>query len=305
MQGTRGEQTLLGEGLSNQPRHAAPNRMIEQLGRRCALVLLASMALAAVMGLMAWGPIVLSAQAHRYADNRVWLGIAGAANVWVNLAMFVVGAWGWRATRASRWPMELRIPWQLFQACAVVSAMLAALYHARPGDTLFVLAHVATASAFMMLTLGLLAERVHARFGSPALCILVLVGAALMGSALLLSSSRGGALDMRPLLLLEILPVLVIPAGALGLPGRSTQASDWIVILTLYAMAKLLESVDALILEASGWVSGHTLMHIALTATVGWMAYCAVRARAMPASAGSVPESGASSHRDTSLKTAG
>ncbi|MEQ1686858.1 MAG: hypothetical protein ABL916_24665 [Burkholderiaceae bacterium] len=275
--------------------------MIEQLGRRCALVMLASMTLAVTMGLMAWGPVELTASAHRYADERVWLGMAGAANVWVNAAMFAAGAWGWRATRASHWPLHLRTPWQLFQACAMVSAGAAALYHARPQDNLFVLTHVATASGFMMLTLGLLAERVHSGFGSHRVCFAVLCGIAVTGAAMLLAQAQAGHVDMRPLLLLEIIPVLVIPAGALSLPGRSTQVFDWVVVLTLYALAKVLETGDALVLEGSGWISGHTLMHLALTAAVGWMAYCAVRACAATDSGGK--RSGEVSHRDTSLNT--
>jgi hypothetical protein len=276
--------------------------MTEQLGRRCALVMLASMTVAVAMGLLAWGPVELSARAHQYADDRAWLGVAGAANIWVNAAMVAAGAWGWRATRGSRWPSHLRTPWQLFQLCAIVSAIAAALYHARPQDTLFVLAHIATASGFVMLTFGLLAERVHARFGSLAVCLVVLLGIALTGSAMLFAQSQGAGLDMRPLLLLEILPVLVIPAGALSLPGRSTEVFDWIVVLTLYALAKLFEIGDAVILEASGWISGHTLMHLALSATVGWMAYCAVLARTT-ATAHAAEESGEASHRDTSLNT--
>lgn len=267
--------------------------------------MLASMSLAALMGLMAWGPILLLPRAHEYADGRAWLGLPGAANVWVNLVMLAVGCWGWRATRASSWPRHLRTPWQLFHACAVVSSLLAALYHTWPGDSLFVATHAATAGGFMMLTLGMLAERVHSRFGSPPSCVLFLLGAALMAGAVLWVRSPGTPVDMRPLMLLEIIPVLVIPAGALSLPGRVTQALDWIVVLSLYALGKLLESADALILQASGWVSGHTLMHLALTAAVGWMAHCAVRARTAFTSSGSANESVDISHRETSLKTTG
>jgi hypothetical protein len=273
----------------------------EQLGRRCALVMLASMTVALAMGLLAWGPVELTAQAHRYADDRAWLGVAGAANVWVNAVMFAAGAWGWHATRNSRWPRHLRTPWQLFQLCAMVSAVASALYHARPQDALYVLTHVATASAFVMLTFGLLAERAHSRFGSFVVCLVVLLGTALTGSAILFAQARGAGLDMRPLLLLEIIPVLVIPAGALSLPGRFTGVFDWVVVLTLYALAKLLESGDAFILETSGWVSGHTLMHLALSSAVGWTAYCAVLARTAAASVSE--ESGVASQRDTSLNT--
>jgi hypothetical protein len=278
--------------------------MIEQLGRRCALILLVSMTLAAMMGLLAWGPVQLSPQAHQYADQRYWLGIPGAANVWVNLAMFAAGAWGWRATRASLWPAHLRAPWQLFHLCAMLSAAASGLYHARPGDSLFVLTHVFTAAGFMMLTLGLLAERVHSRFGSLVACALVLFGVAATGLVMLFGYSGQTGLDMRPLLFLEIIPVLVIPAGALSLPGRSTLALDWILVLTLYALAKLLESSDALVLEMSGWISGHTLMHLTLAAAVGKMAYCGALARAGTTTAASLAESEDRTQRDTSLNTA-
>lgn len=275
--------------------------MIEQLGRRCALVMLASMTLAVTMGLMAWGPVELTASAHRYADERAWFGMVGAANVWVNAVMFAAGAWGWYATRNSHWPLHLRTPWQLFQLCAMAAAGAAALYHARPHDSLFVFTHVTTASGFVMLTFGLLAERVHSRFGSLPVCLMVLAGIVSTGGAMLLAHAQGGHLDMRPLLLLEIIPVLVIPAGALSLPGRSTQVFDWVIVLTFYALAKLFETGDALVLEATGWISGHTLMHLALTAAVGWMAYCAALARSATDSAGE--RSGAASQRDTSLNT--
>ena len=265
--------------------------------------MLASMMLAAAMGLIAWGPILLTAQMHQYADNRSWFGLPGAANIWVNVVMFAAGAWGWKTTQASHWSTQLRTPWQLFQLCVMVSAVMSALYHASPGDCLFVLTHVFTASGFVMLTLGMLAERVHPRFGSPGLCWFVLLSVALTGGLMLLGRSPDAAVDMRPLLLLEIIPVLVIPAGALGLPGHFTHALDWVVVLTLYALAKLLETNDAFILEASGWVSGHTLMHLMLAAAAAWMAYCAVVARA--AARSSAEESDETNHRDTSLNTAG
>jgi len=279
--------------------------VIEQLGRRCALILLVSMTLAAMMGLLAWGPIPLSAQVHRYADQRSLLGVPGAANLWVNLVMFAAGAWGWRATRASRWPAQLRTPWQLFHLCAMLSALASGLYHSRTGDALIVLAHVFTAAGFMMLTLGMLAERVHSRFGSLVTCVFVLFGVAMTGLVALFGPSGQNGLDMRPMLLLEVIPVLVIPAGALSLPGRFTQAFDWVVVLTLYALAKLLESSDALVLEMSGWISGHTLMHLVLTTAVGRMAYCAALARAGVAIAASPAESEDRTQRDTSLNTAG
>lgn len=277
--------------------------MTEQLGRRCALVMLASMTLAATMGMVAWGPMLVAFDEHRYADERTWLGVPAAANVLVNLPMFALGAWGWRTTRSSGWPEALRRPWGWFHICAMLSAVLAGMYHANPGDVLFVLAHVCTACCFLALTLGALAERVHLNFGSRATCRAALLGPVLLGVAMLLGRLLYGELDLRPLLLLEIIPVLVIPAGALSLRGQWTRASDWLAVLLLYAVSKMFETGDAAILRATGGsLSGHTLMHLALGGAVGWMAYgAAVAGRvgaAIPA-----PDSPGSSQRETSLNT--
>ena len=279
------------------------NIMTEQLGRRYALVMLASMTLAATMGMVAWGPMLVDAEDHRYADERMWLGIPAAANVLVNLPMLLLGAWGWRTTQTSAWPEVLSVPWRLFQWCAMLSAVFASVYHASPGDTLFVLTHVCTACGFISLTLGALAERVHPRFGSRMACRLALAGAALLGAAMLIAQSFTGHLDMRPLLLLEIIPVLVIPAGAFSLPGTWTRAFDWIVVLMLYTFAKLLELGDSAVLNATGWVSGHTMMHLALAAAVGWMAYGAAESRRISA-APAGPRGAGESQRETSLNTA-
>jgi hypothetical protein len=275
--------------------------MTEQLGRRCALVMLVSLSLAAMMGVIAWGPILFTDAAHDYAGQRPWLGLADAANVLANAPMFFLGAWGWVATKASRWPAKLQAPWCLFHLFAMSSAVAAAVYHALPGDLLFVLSHVCMTSCFVVLTLGVLAERVDARFGTVGLCRLAILAVALAGCGMWIGRAAGGGLDMRPLILLQIIPVLLIPTGALGLPGSSTRAFDWIIVLALYAFAKLLEAGDETIFRATGWLSGHTLMHLALAAAVGWMGYCAALARAGARS--TRVAAGESSHRETSLNT--
>lgn len=186
----------------------------------------------------------------------MWLGLSGAVNVWDNAATFAAGAWGSQATRGSHFPVHLRTPWKISQLCVMVSAGAAAIYLTRRLDRTFVLTHVVMVSGFVMLRLGLLAERVHVRFGPLLVCFMVLLGFALAGGAVLLAQAQGGRVDMRPLLLLEIIPVLVIPAGALSLPGRSTHVFDWVVVLTLCALANLLETGDAFFLETTGWISG-------------------------------------------------
>lgn len=271
--------------------------MSEPLGRRCALTLLIALAVATVAGLIAWGPVLLEPTAHGYADTRAWGGLHNAANVLASLPLLAAAVWGSFATRDSRWSGELRRPWTAFHVCAGAAGAVAAAYHAAPGNAAFVLAHALTAAAFVFLTQGVLAERVHAGFGS----FRALVGAALLVTfactIVLLGAALGRGIDMRPLMLLEVMPLLLIPGGALWLPGAHTRASDWIIMLVAYGVAKAFDVADAAVLAATGWISGHGLMHLSLAAVAGWLAYCAASAR----SAAEAPDT----RRHTSLNTSG
>ena len=117
--------------------------MTEQLGRRCALVILAALTLATGVGLLAWGPVVLDASAHVYAGERRWLGLPNAINVLCNLPLLLAGLWGWHATRTSPWPPSVRLPWQGYFISVAGGALVAAVYHAAPGDAGYVVADAA------------------------------------------------------------------------------------------------------------------------------------------------------------------
>lgn len=266
--------------------------------RRCVLLLLAAMSVALVVGLLAWGPVPLVSDDHRFADSRRWFGVPNAMNVLVNLVVLLVGAWGWRATRRSHWPALLRQPWQGFHLGVMGGAVMASLYHLAPSPALYVLSHTAMATAFVLLCCGALSERVHLRFGSRRGVRQVLSLVLLLSLSVPLGAWLTGTVDLRPLLLLEWLPVLLIPTGAIGLPGRVTRTGDWLLMLSIYALAKLFELADDQVFQATGWLSGHTLMHLNLAAGAGWLAY---RASLSPARDASGP---APMQEHTSLNTA-
>ena len=97
-----------------------------------------------------------------------------------------------------------------------------------------------------------------------------------------------------------------MPSGALSLAGRFTTSADWLAMLGLYVMARLAGFADQWMFNASGALSGHTLMHLLLAAVIGWAAYCVgVRVRVAPRSRGSaLPSSAAEpTQRRTSLNT--
>lgn len=259
------------------------------------------MTLSIGMGLLAWGPIVLPQGAHSHADARTFAGMTHGVNVMLSLPMMLAGVWGWHALGGSPWPVAVRTPWRWFFGFVTLAAALAALYHLAPGDLGYLAAQAAAMCAFVMLLCGALAERVDARFGSARACCAVLATVAVAAAASALGSPSLGQMDLRPILLLQLLPVLLIPAGALGLPGVCTRRSDWMVMLGLYTLARVCDLGDAAVMRFTGAVSGHALMHLCLAGVAGWLAYraCAAVAPSAPA------ESEGLAQATTSLITSG
>ena len=76
-----------------------------------------------------------------------------------------------------------------------------------------------------------------------------------------------------------------------------TLALIGIIMLVAYGIAKGFDAADSAVLSATGWISGHGLMHLCLAAVAGWLAYCASSAR----SGADAPDT----RRQTSLNTSG
>jgi len=211
--------------------------------------------------------------------------------------MLLVSLWGWRVIARSGWPAAMLLPWRLSCLCAGVAAVCATGYHAAPGDALYLAAHISSAAAYVVLVMGFLAERVDARFGSSAACH---AGLALVALAGVVASL--GDTDIRPLLLLQLLPILLLPTGALKLTASHTRRRDWLLMLGLYTLARLLDVADEAVLRVSHQaISGHALMHLCLAG----MAACLVQ-RAARAGAGAGEEApNGTAQASTSLSTSG
>ncbi len=111
--------------------------MSQRLSRHGLLVML--VVLATSSWALSGDPVWVDAASHRCTDTRTWLGIPNASNVLVNVPLFWLAVWCWRATRAAAWPQSLRVPWQWFHRSAMVSALTSANYHAVPSAALFVI----------------------------------------------------------------------------------------------------------------------------------------------------------------------
>jgi hypothetical protein len=263
------------------------------------MVLLLAMMLAIAAGLMAGGAIVITPHDHVFAASRTRLGVPHAAHLLACLPMTAVAAWGWRSTRQSRWPDALRTPWLAFFATVLATAIAAVLYHLSPSDAALAVIHVCIAAATTTLTLAFMAERVDALFGRNEAVAGACAVAGCAGLWWFAGHWVGGPADLRALVFLECLPLLLVPAGAVGLPGEHTRATDWLAMLGLYVLARGAALADTLLDPGRRGIGGHALMLGLLAAMAAWAAYrIANGSRSRPAWVLSDP-----TQRSTSLNT--
>jgi len=231
------------------------------------------LALAAV----AWGvfapPLLQDQEYHRFADTRLFIGVANAADTLSNLAFLIVGGLGLAFLQRERTArhsagfassQELTAYWVFFAGVALTSVG-SAYYHMTPDDARLVWDRLPMTIAFMSLVAAVVSERVSVRIGAGLLWPLVLLG---LASVLYWRwSALAGFENLRPYLAVQYGSIAVVISVSLLYRSRYTHGWAIFVLAVAYAVAKVVEAYDRQIYEAGHWLSGHTLKH--LTAALG------------------------------------
>lgn len=238
------------------------------------------LAVAVLLGAALWlhGPIAQWDDYHAFADTRAWLGIPNAADVLSNLPFAAVGLWALLAFRHREPASATRPAWIALGAALLATAAGSAWYHWAPSDGPLVADRIPIAWACTAIVSALLAERGHRGFVAPGA---LAAGAAAAVGAVLYWHATG---DLRLYLFLQALPLLLVPALLLARirpvePGGLPDAAWW-QVLGCYLAAKIMEGLDARVLEAFGVVSGHTLKHLLAALGAALLVRAAIRARA-------------------------
>lgn len=221
--------------------------------------LLALIALVAVAALALHGPIVQWAGYHAFADDRPWAGVPHAWNVISNLPFALAGLWAWPKLR------EAGAAWRAFCAAIVATAFGSSVYHWQPNDLTLLVDRLPIAWACASLMCAFLSERIDPAWRSTRVvsCALVAASAAVAWWGI---GTVVGIGDLRPYVLVQFLPMLLIPAALLLRmrrdAGGGVPDGVWWAALALYAAAKGLEVADGAVLDVLHAVSGHSLKHL-------------------------------------------
>lgn len=201
--------------------------------------------------------------AHDFVDQRALWGVPHALDVLSNVPFAIAGLLGWLAVRRAPLSAAQRGCARLFFAGLVIVAVGSSIYHWTPDDFGLAIDRASMSIAFAgllgLLVTGLVSDR---------------AGAVTAGALLLLALASVAAWYATG----NVLPWAVVQFGGMPLllvaawksPREGALPVRWSLVLLAYALAKLLESNDALVYAATGeLLSGHSLKHV-VAAFAAW-----------------------------------
>jgi hypothetical protein len=219
------------------------------------------------------GPIVQLPHYHEFADQSMFLGVPHTADVLSNAGFAVVGVWGWFRLRPMRGHPAIQAGWpgyQLFLAGLVLTAVGSSFYHLAPDNARLLWDRLPIALACAGLLAAVRTESRCLANGKSTAAWLALFA---VGSvAWWYFTDQRGQGDLRPYLLLQALPLVLIPVWQSIYRADRADRIWFGLALLLYVFAKAAEIRDHELLTALGWVSGHTLKHLLATAAAALLA---------------------------------
>lgn len=212
------------------------------------------------------GPISQLPNYHDFADHTMHFGIAHFADVLSNIGFALIALWGWFRLSPASHHAGLKDGWagyRLFLIGLFLTAFGSSYYHLDPDNARLVWDRLPIALACGGLLAGVRGDALKAR--SDGLAAL-LAGAAIASVAWWYFTERAGVGDLRPYLLLQALPIVLIPLWQWIHDIQRVERWAFAGALLLYVTAKFAELYDHEIAAIFGVITGHTLKHFLATA---------------------------------------
>ena len=209
------------------------------------------------------GPVPQDAAYHRFIDSRSFWSVPNFLNVVSNITFFIVGVTGlYKIIIQNRLviQVDLRPAYLLIFAGAILVAFGSGYYHLSPDNMTLLWDRLPMTITFMALFSIVIGEFISLSLAKRVLWPLLIAGC--FSVLYWLFTELNGVGDLRAYILVQFLPILMMPVIFVCFKSRFTHHSGYWALFAAYAFAKLFEYYDAEIFNLSGIISGHTLKHI-------------------------------------------
>ena len=220
-------------------------------------------------------------QYHEFADQRMYFGIPNFFNIISSIPYMLVGLMGcWLVIKESKLAIikTMKHAYVLFFIGVSLICIGSGYYHLNPSNATLVWDRQPMALAFMAFFSVILAEYEYEKIAQRLFLPLILLG--LTSVIYWYWTETMGQGDLRLYLLVQFLPVLLIPVMLSLLSSRFTHGHYLWLIIGCYVLAKGLELADQFIFDALGFVSGHSLKHL-VSALAPYLFYQALKTRSI------------------------
>ena len=214
--------------------------------------------------LVSLGPIPQDISYHLFVDTRKIWSIPNFWNVVTSASFTIVGLLGLLQLRRPGkldFLTENTTAYTLFFFGTFLVGFGSSYYHLAPDNQTLVWDRLPMTVAFMALFSIIISEFISIRSGRSLLLPLILAG--VLSVLYWHFTEIQGEGDLRFYALVQFYPMLAIPIVMICFRSRCTHVYAYWWLLLAYIAAKLFEHFDAEVFDMLGFISGHSLKHLA------------------------------------------
>ena len=242
-------------------------------------LLLISIALSLFIALFFMDPIAQDQAYHQFSDQNSLLSIPHFWNVISNLPFVFVGLVGLsllsKGTPAGSL-VALRPAYITFFIGLIITGFGSSYYHWNPSNASLVWDRLPMTISFMAFFTVVLGENISITLAKRVFYPLLAIG--IFTVIYWIMTESKGAGDLRPYVLVQFLPVIMIRLILWLYPSPFGAQRYIVYVLIAYVLAKLMEHFDHEIHDLLGVMSGHAIKHV-MAAVGTYFFYLALKKR--------------------------
>lgn len=208
-------------------------------------------------------PVAQDINYHQFIDQRTIFTLSNFWNVISNILFLLVGLAGlYSIIQSHRIQLitEMKIAYIIFFFAISLVSFGSAYYHLSPDNATLVWDRLPMTVAFMALFSIIIGEFISCRIGKRVFWFLIVFGVFSIYYWNYTESNGEG--DLRLYILVQFLPLLLIPLILLLFKSKFSHTSGYWFLLCAYLFSKILEHFDVVIYENFIFLSGHSIKHI-------------------------------------------